>query len=71
MTVHTLGILDCTTWLGLSHNAITGEACMQTASHIVGSVWCVRQLKPVLVFCQEHCSHYQCHDMFLNMQVWI
>ena len=49
MTVHTLGILDCTTWLGLSHNAITGKACMQTASHIVGNVWCVRRLKPVLM----------------------
>ena len=71
MTVHSLGILDCTTWLGLFYNIITGEACMQTASPTVGNVWCVRQPNPVLMFYQEHCSHYQCRNMFVSMQVWI
>ena len=41
MTVHMLGILDCTAWLGLSRNAITGVACMQTASPTVGNIWCI------------------------------
>ena len=58
MIVHTLGILDCTIWLGLFHNVITSEACIQTASPTVGNVWCFRQLNPVLVFHQEQCSNY-------------
>ena len=71
MTVHMLGILACTAWLVLFRNVITGEACMQTASPTVGNVWCVRLLNSVLVFHQEYCSHYQCHNIFLNMRVWI
>ena len=69
MTVHMLGILDCIAQLGLFCKVITGKVCMLIASPAVGNVWCIKLLNLVLVFHQEHCSHYQCHDMFLNMQV--